>query len=278
MYGEDRPYKEVKYQVEKKYKESIWRASFGLQKVDNLTPSKYLIELSKKEIAGEITYEEIKQSLDEYYSSDKNKETEEADRVSLRMGEWLSQPRPFEISTKRLKLIHGFLFSGIDTFTYPVGKFRTVNISKEEPILNGKSVFYEAYNMLDLAFEHDLEEEIKKDYFSFSKEEKAKSAMKFISNIWQIHPFREGNTRTIAIFTIDYFRHLGFTLDNTIFEKHSKYFRNALVRDNCQTEYQTFQYLEYFIQNLLFDKNYDLEKMCLNIQQKSLEDEWEAEI
>lgn len=288
MFGEDRPYEEVNYKAPKEYRESLWKASFGLQKIDGLNPSDYLIELSKEEIEGNKTYAEIRDSLDKYYSSEEtDKRTEEADKVSVRIAEWLSQPRPFEKSTRRLKQIHAYLFSGIESFKYPVGRFREVNISKEEPILNGKSVFYESWNMLDLAFQIDFEEENKKDYSSFPEEKKAKSAMAFISNIWQIHPFREGNTRTTAVFAIEYFRGLGFDVDNTMFEKHSEYFRDALVRNNCELKYQTSYFLDCFTENLLLGGKHDLEKMDLNIESekiinekenKKLEDDWDMEI
>lgn len=288
MFGEDRPYEEVNYKAPGKYRESLWNASFGLQKIDGLKPSDYLIELSKEEIKGNKTYAEIRDSLDKYYASeDTDKGTEEADKVSVRIAEWLSQPRPFENSTRRLKQIHAHLFSGIESFKYPVGRFREVNISKEEPVLNGKSVFYESWNMLDLAFQIDFEEESKKDYSLLSEDKKAKLAMAFISNIWQIHPFREGNTRTTAVFAIEYFRSLGFDIDNTVFEKHSEYFRDALVRDNCELKYQTSYFLDCFTGNLLIGGKHDLEKMDLNIeseekleenQNKELEDGWDMEV
>ncbi len=266
MFGEDRPYEEVEYNNTKEYKKELWKASFGLQKIDGLTPSEYLVELSKEEIEGKKTYSEIKEDLDKYYSSaEANKENEEADKVSVRIAEWLSQPRPFEMSTRRLKQIHAHLFSGINTFQYPVGRFREVNISKSEPVLNGASVFYESWNMLDAAFEIDFEEESKKDYSLLKQEEKAKSAMAFISNLWQIHPFREGNTRTSAVFAIEYFRDLGFDIDNTMFEKHSRYFRDALVRDNCLKKWQNPYFLDCFTENLVLGGNHDLEKLNLNI-------------
>ncbi len=266
MFGENIPYEEIDYELPKEYRESLWKTSFGLQEIDGLRPSAYLIELSKEEIRGNKTYAEIREDLDKYYSArDSNKETEEADKVSVRIAEWLSQPRPFEKSTRRLKQIHAYLFSGIESFRHPVGRFREVNISKEESILNEKSVFYEFWTMLDLAFEIDIEEDNKKSYSLFTKEEKAKTAMSFISNIWQIHPFREGNTRTIAVFAIDYFKSLGFDVDNTIFEKHSKYFRDALVRDNCKQEYQTSYFLDCFTENLLLGGSHDLQGMDLRI-------------
>ncbi len=137
---------------------------------------------------------------------------------------------------RRLKQIHSHLFEDISSFNFPVGKFRTVNIEKEEPIIKGASVFYELWNMIDTALAIDFDEETSKNYRTLSKKEQVYSAMSFISNVWQIHPFREGNTRTMAVFAIDYFRDLKFEIDNTLFEQHSLYFRNALVRDNCLKE------------------------------------------
>ena len=267
MFGDDGLYEEFNYEALKEYRESLWEISFGLQRIDGLKPSDYLIELSEEEIEGNKTYAEIRDSLDKYYSSEgSNKETEEADKVSVSIAEWLSQPRPFEKSTRRLKQIHAHLFSEIERFKYPVGKFREVNISKKEPILNDESVFYELWNMTDIAFQIDFEEEGKKDYSSFKEEKKAKSAMAFISNLWQIHPFREGNTRTIAVFAIEYFRSLGFEVNITMFGKHSKYFRNALVRDNCKLEWQTSYFLDLFTENLLLDGEHDLAKMNLDVE------------
>lgn len=269
MFGEDRPYEEVSYELPKEYRESLWKTGIGLQKIDGLNPSEYLMQLSKEEIEGKKSYEEIRGDLDRYYSSkEANKETEEADKVSLRIVEWLSQPRPFEMSTRRIKQIHAHLFSAIETFNYPVGKFREVNISKEEPILNGDTVFYESWNMIDLAFQIDIEEEEKKNYSLLTNEDKAKSAMTFISKIWQIHPFWEGNTRTTAVFAIEYFRSLGFHIDNSMFENHSEYFRDALVRNNCKLEWQTSYFLDCFTENLLLNGKHDLEGMDLNIQRK----------
>ncbi len=112
--------------------------------------------------------------------------------------------------------------------------------------MKGETVFYKSWKMIDLAFQIDFEEETKKDYFSMTKEEKAKSAMRFISNLWQIHPFREGNTRTIAVFAIEYFRSLYFNINSNVFEKHSDFFRDALVRDNCKLEWQTSYFLDLF--------------------------------
>lgn len=269
MFGEDRPYDEISYENSEEYKRNLWQTSFGLQEVDGLKPSQYLVSLSEEEIKGNKTYDEIRQELDKYYSSSSvNKETEEADKVSVRIAEWLSQPRPFQLSTRRLKQIHLQLFSGIDHFQYPVGKFRTVNISKDEPVLNGHSVFYEPWNMLDAAFEIDFDEESSKDYSSFTLEKKAKEAMSFISNVWQIHPFREGNTRTCAVFAIEYFRDLGFDIDNTLFEEHSAFFRDALVRDNCRKVWQTSYYLDCFTENLLLNGEHDLKSMSLHIDAK----------
>lgn len=279
MFNEEIPYVEYEVENTKNAKEDLWRTSFGLQQVDGLRPSEYLIKLSQLEIQGKISYTEVREELNRYYSEvDSNKETEEADKSSVRIAEWLSQPRPFEISTRRLKQIHSHLFEDISSFNFQVGKFRTVNIEKEEPILNGASVFYELWNMIDTALAIDFDEETSKNYRTMSKKEQAYSAMSFISNVWQIHPFREGNTRTMAVFAIDYFRDLEFEIDNTLFEQHSLYFRNALVRDNCLKEWQTDEYIKAFTDNLLLGGNHDLEEKDLSINSLKIDEDFDLEM
>lgn len=279
MFNEEIPYEEYEVENSKSTKENLWKTSFGLQQVDGLKPSKYLVQLSQQEIEGKISYSEVREELNRYYSeSSTNKETEEADMSSVRIAEWLSQPRPFEISTRRLKQIHAHLFSDVSSFNFPVGKFRTVNIEKEEPILNGASVFYELWNMIDTALTIDFDEEMSKNYKAMNEQDKAYSAMSFISNVWQIHPFREGNTRTMAVFAIDYFRELGFDIDNTLFEKHSLYFRNALVRDNCLKEWQTDEYINAFTDNLLLGGQHDLEAKDLSINSLEIDDDFDLEM
>lgn len=279
MFNEEIPYEEYEVENSKSTKENLWKTSFGLQQVDGLKPSEYLVQLSQQEIEGKISYSEVREELNRYYSeSSTNKETEEADMSSVRIAEWLSQPRPFEISTRRLKQIHAHLFSDVSSFNFPVGKFRTVNIEKEEPILNGASVFYELWNMIDTALTIDFDEEMSKNYKAMNEQDKAYSAMSFISNVWQIHPFREGNTRTMAVFAIDYFRELGFDIDNTLFEKHSLYFRNALVRDNCLKEWQTDEYINAFTDNLLLGGQHDLEAKDLSINSLEIDDDFDLEM
>ena len=279
MFNEEIPYEEYEVENSKSTKENLWKTSFGLQQVDGLKPSEYLVQLSQQEIEGKISYSEVREELNRYYSeSSTNKETEEADMSSVRIAEWLSQPRPFEISTRRLKQIHAHLFSDVSSFNFPVGKFRTVNIEKEEPILNGASVFYELWNMIDTALTIDFDEEMSKNYKAMNEQDKAYSAMSFISNVWQFHPFREGNTRTMAVFAIDYFRELGFDIDNTLFEKHSLYFRNALVRDNCLKEWQTDEYINAFTDNLLLGGQHDLEAKDLSINSLEIDDDFDLEM
>lgn len=279
MFNEEVPYDEYEYENTKDTKEKLWKTSFGLQKVDGLRPSQYLVDLSRQEINGELTYREVSDEIERYYSnSDVNKDTEEADKVSVRIAEWLSYPRPFDMSTRRLKQIHAHLFTNVASFTFPVGRFRDVNISKPEPVLNGASVFYELWNMIDSALAIDFDEEQSKNYAVMSEKDKAYSAMSFISNVWQVHPFREGNTRTMAVFAIDYFRSLDFDIDNSLFEEHSLYFRNALVRDNCLIEWQTDKYLNAFTDNLLLAGHHDLEAFDLTIESLELEDDFEMEM
>ena len=87
--------------------------------------------------------------------------------------------------------------------------------------------------------------------------------------MWQIHAFGEGNTRTTAVFTIQYLRSLGFDVDNDQFARHSWYFRNALVRANYHNiakgiDYSPI-YLERFFRNLLLGEQWDLRNRYLHI-------------
>ena len=181
-------------QGEPSQKESAenWKTAIGLQAVDGLQPSTYLIDVAKRNIEGEISIEETRKLIDSYYQSKasrtpREEEEEEADKVSS-------------------------------------------NIAK------------------------------------------------FISGIWQIHAFREGNTRTTAVFTIQYLRSLGYKVNNEMFAKHSWYFRNALVRANYRNiqkgiEYSPI-YLVRFFRNSLLDDGWVLKNRYLHIHPT---EEWKVQ-
>ena len=250
-----------------------WATAIGLQKVDGLTPSKYLYETAKRNIEGEISIEEAKEIIDLYYQSKEirssdDKDSEEADKVSIRITEILSE-KSFSFTPKQLLSIHEKLFRDV-FYSVKAGEFRTYNITKKEWALDGDTVFYANADLIADTLKYDFENEKSFDYSTLSKEDAIKHITRFIANIWQIHPFGEGNTRTTAVFTIKYLRTLGFEVNNEPFDKHSWYFRNALVRANYtnikKSIYMNTSFLEKFFENLLLGKNNELKNRYTHIR------------
>ena len=250
-----------------------WATAIGLQKVDGLTPSKYLYETAKRNIEGEISIEEAKEIIDSYYQSKEirssdDKDSEEADKVSIRITEILSE-KSFSFTPKQLLSIHEKLFSDV-FYSVKAGEFRTYNITKKEWALDGDTVFYANADLIADTLKYDFENEKSFDYSTLSKEDTIKHIARFVANIWQIHPFGEGNTRTTAVFTIKYLRTLGFEVNNEPFDKHSWYFRNALVRANYtnikKSIYMNTSFLEKFFENLLLGKNNELKNRYTHIR------------
>ena len=257
----------------KEEKASSWRCSIGLQQVDCLTPSQYLYETAKRNIDGEITIEEAKQLIDSYYESkigreEINEDEKEADQVSARISEILAE-NTFSFTPDLLLSIHKRLFSGV-FYKVKAGSFRDYNISKKEWVLDGESVLYANCDMIKQTLDYDFAQEKAFDYSNLSMDEKIKHLARFIANIWQIHPFGEGNTRTTAVFTIKYLNSLGFKVNNEPFDKNSWYFRNALVRANYTNMtkgiYMNTEYLEKFFRNLLLGESNELKNRYVHIR------------
>ena len=254
-----------------KKKQEYWNTGIGLNKVDNLEPSKYLIDLSKKNINGKLKYSEVENLLKTYYEtqnqSDINIQREnECDIVSLRIAQLL-EDKSFGFSPVALKNIHKFLFKDIFDFA---GDYRSYNITKKEEILNGDTVKYVNYQDIESYIEYDFKEEKDFDYSKLNKDGLISHIIKFTSSIWQIHPFGEGNTRTTAVFIEKYLNSMGFNINNDMFKDNSLYFRNALVRSNYgnipKGIYPTFQYLAMFFENLLKGKEYELKNRELYVK------------
>ncbi|MFN3907894.1 MAG: Fic family protein [Flavobacterium sp.] len=223
---------------DKAEKAIVWKTAIGLQQVDGLKPSEYLIDTAKQNIEGDITFDEVIKRIESYYQQlpitigttklDENS-TEEADKVSARIAEMLSE-QTFTFSPAEYLNIHRRLFIGIYKFA---GKIRDYNITKKEWVLNGDTVLYASADNLSVTLEYDFEQERKFSYKGLSEQEIIKHIAHFISNLWQVHIFGEGNIRTTALFLIKYLRKLGFKNVNIdLFADHSWYFRNALVRAN----------------------------------------------
>ena len=260
-------YKSIDY-----FKRLQWDMAIGLQEVDDLKPSKYLEKLLEENVEGNLTIEEVENELRQYYIEKENKneinDNElECDFVSARIVELLEEKK-FELSVDYLKYVHKFLFQDVYDFA---GEFRKIDFSKHEKILNNDSVAYGDFNTLTESLEYDISQELVKKYNEMNIVEVINNITKFSSSIWQVHPFREGNTRTTAIFIEKYLISLGYSVDNTLFKDKSVYFRNALVRSNYFNNYlkirEDSSYLIKFFENLLLGKNNNLHSKDLIVHQ-----------
>jgi len=255
----------------KREKGYAWQTAIGLQAVDGLKPSDYLIETARQHIEGDITIDEVKERIKSYYQSKKirtkdSDETEEADKASANITKLLSE-RSLAFTVVGLTAVHRRIFDGVFKFA---GKIRDYNITKKEWVLEGDTVLYVSAPDIRKAIEYDIEQEKAFDYTGLSMEQAISHITKFVSGIWQIHPFGEGNTRTVAVFAIQYLRSMGFNVENDLFAKHSWYFRNALVRANYQNLQKGVnrnpEYLVRFFRNLLMGETNELKNRSMLIE------------
>ena len=260
-------------------KASYWQIAIGLQAVDGLQTSDYLKATARKHIVGEIDIDKARELVNQYYvtktARDANDEdTEEADRVSSNIVKVLSSPT-FNFTTGGYQSVHRRVFEGVMKHA---GEFRTYDITKKEWVLEGDTVLYLNWEDLRRAIDYDLEQERAYSYKGKSRDETVNHLTKFVSGLWQVHAFGEGNTRTTAVFTIQYLRSLGFTVDNDQFARHSWYFRNALVRANYRNVAKGIDYtpiyLKRFFRNLLLGEQWDLRNRYLHIHPT---EEWKVQ-
>ena len=262
----------------KYYKTYAWKTAIGLQQVDGLEPSEYLIKTAEQSINGDISFDDAHRLITSYYKENKSQSerTEEADKVSVRIAQIISE-NSFVFSPIELITIHKRLFEGIYSHA---GRIRDYNISKQEWVLDGDTVTYgNAYSLREtLDYDFNLEKNF--NYTGLSTEDVIKHIARFISNLWQIHIFGEGNTRTTAVFLIKYLSKLGFNVTNDIFAENSWYFRNALVRANynnrAKNVTETTYYLELFLRNLLLDEDNILSNREMHIAYKEVEEHPQA--
>ena len=253
----------------KRYKGYAWHTAIGLQAVDGLKTSEYLLHTAIRNIEGEISFEEANALLQNYYEEnptrDATNRTEEADKVSARIAALISESS-FSLTPNEYLSIHRKLF---DDIYYNAGCIRDYNITKKEWVLNGATVIYGSATELKATLEYDIAEEKNFSYKNLSMEEIIHHLAVFISRLWQIHVFGEGNTRTTAVFFIKYLRTLGFDVTNDIFAENAWYFRNSLVRANYNDIkngiYETTEFLEVFLRNLLLNENHPLHNRTLHI-------------
>jgi len=254
---------------EKRDKGYAWHTAIGLQAVDGLSPSKYLVESAIKNIEGEITLDQVETLVNRYYEENPkhniDNRTEEADKVSVRIARILSE-KAFSFSPTQYISIHRTLFEGIYSHA---GKIRDYNITKKEWVLNGETVIYGSATELRATLDYDFSQEEKFSYKGLSMDEVIHHLAVFVSRLWQIHIFAEGNTRTTAVFFIKYVRTLGFNATNSIFAENAWYFRNSLVRANYNDlkngVHETTKFLELFLRNLLLDEKNVLHNRVMHI-------------
>lgn len=246
-----------------------WQTAVGLQDVDKLRPSEYLLNTAKENIDGNISIDEVKKRIDRYYEESAHhvpEGTEEADKVSVHIAEILSD-RSFTFSPAQYISIHRRLFQGV--FSH-AGKLRDYNITKREWVLDGDTVMYGGAWELRETLDYDFKTEREFSYADLTMSEIIRHLAHFVSRLWQIHFFGEGNTRTTAVFFIKYLRSMGFNVTNDVFAKHAWYFRNSLVRANYQNVkngvYEDMSFLETFLRNLLMGEKNELKNRYMHIR------------
>ena len=273
------PFKEYIKESEpaKRDKGYAWHTAIGLQAVDGLKTSEYLVHTAIRNIEGEISFEEANVLLQTYYEENPSRDaldrTEEADKVSARIAALLSE-RAFSFTPNEYISIHRKLFTGIYSHA---GRIRDYNITKREWMLSGATVLYGSATELMATLDYDFSEEKKFSYKNLTMDEIIHHLAVFVSRLWQIHVFGEGNTRTTAVFFIKYLRTLGFDVTNDIFAENAWYFRNSLVRANYNDlkngVHETTEYLELFLRNLLLNENNPLHNRTLHISETFKETE-----
>lgn len=251
-------------------KSEAWQTAIGLQAVDGLKTSAYLLDTAKEHIEGKISIDEVKKRIQSYYEQREDRlsvesDTKEADMVSARITELLGE-KTFQFSPAGWFAIHRRLFEGV--FKH-AGQMRTYNITKKEWVLKGDTVTYAAWDSIRETLDYDFGAEKEFSYEGLSVEASVRHLAKFASDIWQIHPFCEGNTRATAVFMIKYMKTFGFRVNNDAFKQNSWYFRNALVRANYNNlrngVHTTTKFLEMFFSNLILDTDYELKNRYMHI-------------
>ncbi|MCL2200860.1 MAG: Fic family protein [Oscillospiraceae bacterium] len=246
-----------------------WEIGKGLQAVDGLQTSTYLETIIADTLVNKYSTEQAAEMVYSHYAAmdfeSAEYEHKEADIVAARIAVCLER-EDFKLSPVTLKVIHRELFQDVLPFKW-VGEYRTENLSKKESVLGGATMTYSDYRAIAEYLHYDFDIEQSAGYNTPFEEADVHKFAKFISAIWQAHPFREGNTRTISTFAIKYLRTMGVQVDNAPFEKYSKWFRDALVRANHTDAQNSIRpnvsYLNKFFENLILGTGHDLQALDL---------------
>ena len=247
-----------------------WAVAIGLQDVDGLSVSPYLREVSGEYIAGNATLFETGRLVRQHHATGNDPDHAEADLVSQRIAELLAGGA-FYLAPEMLTTIHRHLFQDLDPRVYHPGEFKTERMVKQEEILNGDSVLYADPVAYDMSLRGAFATEQARSYTTFSDDE-LKGFCRTIAFLWQIHPFYEENTRTVAVFSELYLNHLGFNVTNDPFEKHARFYRDALVRamyrNAAANVFPDDSFLVSFYENALGRKRNELSReamMCTSL-------------
>lgn len=242
--------------MEKKYHD--WQTAFGINSTQEIEPSYFLQSLAEANIIGMITDKQAEELLLQYLNERKQPYLYGQDLVILRIKRFIALDT-FSLTPSFLYGIHKYIFADV----FPDnGVQRTRYISRKEPCLDEETVVYAAPDEISQNIKYDFDLELKNYQKQRSYGELAKNLALFASNIWQAHPFNDGNTRSTSVFIEMYLRHLGFKTDNNIFKNNSVYFRNALVRNNpttCKSLHTTDEFLLKFFEKALIDPEIELD-------------------
>lgn len=250
-----------------------WDIAVGLQAVDGLEVSEYLRDVADEHINGYISMEEVQQRVAAYYAEHSDRraaaQTDEADKVAANIAALLNEPA-FHFSPAGLASIHKRLFHNVFKFA---GQMRQYNITKKEWVLEGDTVRYAHAAEILMALDYDMEKEKRFSFKGITQDRLVEHIAHFIADIWQVHPFPEGNTRSTAVFCIKYLRYLGFRVTNLPFARHARYFRDALVRANYNNApvgiCADYSFLIKFFRNLLLGEAHELKSRFLHVKEES---------
>lgn len=248
---DDTPYEVLHDDSTQEERREAWEVGAGLQRIDGISPSPVAYSLMDEQVAGRLTYVQVEQKLHRHYMSTPaaSSAQREADLAATRIAEIISEPG-FTLSAGSLAAIHGRIFDGLLDDRRWEGQFRRETIKKDEPVLGGASVKYTPGQEVARTVTWEFEQERDADFVSHDDFDAITHVVRFTSSVWQIHPFREGNTRATTTFAIKYLRDLGVKIDNEPFLHHSPYFRDALVLDNAPPRLRDRQPLRLFVRVL----------------------------
>lgn len=261
----------------KRERASVWRTAIGLQDVDGLKVSEYLKDEAVRHIEGDITIDDVRKRLKSYYTNKNAHDNadaarEEADKVAANIAKLLSE-KSFSFTALEFLNIHRHLFDGV--FKH-AGEIRPFDITKKEWILNGDTIIYGRAADIMMALRYDIQQEKDFNYKGLSIDDTINHIVDFVALLWQNHPFREGNTRTTAVFVIKYLRSIGFKVDNDLFANNSWYFRNALVRANYRNVSKGIEpdksFLVKFFRNFMLGERNELKNRFMLIGYTGIDD------